>query len=784
MTGNIKDGFGDSIFCLSEEVNDIVLTDAKNEVISKDVDGKKWSPELLSWEKELIQKSKTKKEVHEAQQKIASLRGQREKDNSKVTELQKQIESLKNQISELQKEKAKGDEKINVLQARIEELREQISQTEGEKRDLNEQLQIAKQELEKVKQENSGGQEKIEALKKEVSDLQAKVAGLQRENDELKKQLSGGQIDQTGKVQELEEKIKILEEDIRRKNEVAIALQKNKETTINDLKTEIEKLKKELSQVQPGQNIDQIIEQGKNAKSIEQLEKSIQSLNLYLNSGQIDEQGKKKIEELRDLLAARLKANKDIEEALNDKEIYTLSQEDIVSEFQEHAEKIKDLIDQRAVKDFAERIIDYLGRQKTAHRILSDALRVAAEVSNSDKNQEEGIFEKLRQARQALDNLTEITSPEAKQAYQVMNKGNEVANNIEKLAGQLWNHLKENEKKANDPTNEKFLRELVSRNYTEGTKEYERYWILQKILEEFSQTRLGGIKFHFYPYSTVENADGHTGWKSGKAGKEFNFHLDLNSKYTELDNFSTFAHELAHDLVFVQEYKKLLPKSQSHSKVFWEELYINKDSTLNYLLSCLPPEKQKELKVITNLLLDPKNPDAYVIYSLEHGELEGKARVKKYFGEKEIIDEWNSSRRLILDINNDSMNEDPKNWDPKNREEANKRWVHARALHKTKNLKGTKDDKQAYKIYVFFDEKIAPSNFTEVIKTTFSSENGWQGWNWNHIISSDKTRKLCSRLERIGKSTNCGCGKEEVSTEISQQEAKIVVNQPPVNNNN
>jgi len=82
-------------------------------------------------------------------------------------------------------------------------------------------------------------------------------------------------------------------------------------------------------------------------------------------------------------------------------------------------------------------MIAYLGRQKTAHKSLSDALKTAADVSNNNKDKEDGIFEKRRRVRQTLDNLTANTSPKAKQTYQVMNKDNKVVDPTKKLEKQI-----------------------------------------------------------------------------------------------------------------------------------------------------------------------------------------------------------------------------------------------------------------------------------------------------------------------------------------------------------
>src|SRR6266487_220644 len=103
--------------------------------------------------------------------------------------------------------------------------------------------------------------EKTSDLREENKQLKQKNEALEKQITELKKETSGGSPDQAKKIKELEKE-----------------LETNRKY-IKVLKAEIAELKS-----QPGKqpdNLNEIINQAKNAKSIIELEKSISSLDSY-----------------------------------------------------------------------------------------------------------------------------------------------------------------------------------------------------------------------------------------------------------------------------------------------------------------------------------------------------------------------------------------------------------------------------------------------------------------------------------------------------------------------
>jgi len=139
----------------------------------------------------------------------------------------------------------------------------------------------------------------------------------------------------------------------------------------------------------------------------------------------------RRVEVIDEIDKVKSTAISDINKALADN---SLEEKDIISDYQGYAEKIRGFNSQQEVKHFTEATLDYLPKQKAAYEMLNNALKKAVEVSDSGRDQEEGIFEQRRQTRQTLDNLAENTSLEVKHAYQLMNKNDEVVNSIEKLA--------------------------------------------------------------------------------------------------------------------------------------------------------------------------------------------------------------------------------------------------------------------------------------------------------------------------------------------------------------
>jgi len=190
-------------------------------------------------------------------------------------------------------------------------------------------------------------------------------------------------------------------------------------------------------------NLDEVIKKAQEAKSIAELNEGIKSLDFYRNSQnpeikKIYEQRKQEVDNLWSLLGSKLQANQNIEKALGEGYPISEANGDIIPAYQGHAEKIKNFTEKQDVENFAKEMIAYLGEQKAAHQSLSNGLKAAADVADSSKDQEEGIFEKRRQVRKNLDDLSENTSPEAKQAYQVMNKDDKVVNLIKELANKIW----------------------------------------------------------------------------------------------------------------------------------------------------------------------------------------------------------------------------------------------------------------------------------------------------------------------------------------------------------
>jgi len=357
----------------------------------------------------------------------------------------------------------------------------------------------------------------------------------------------------------------------------------------------------------------------------------------------------------------------------------------------------------------------------------------------------------------------------------------------------ISDHLESYEKKADEPENEKFLQALILRGYKKGTKEYEFYWKLQGWSKEFAQSHLDKKKMDVYPYVTVANADGHTNLKEDGSG--FDLYVDLGKlsknegKDRDIALFDTWAHEVAHDVVFLKESKKLLDEDQYHSKPFWEELYVNEDSTLAYLNSCLSPEEQQRLKILTNLSIDTSITDARLVYFPDELDWKNKTRKKRYFKEEEITEGWNSSRQLILKLADDSMNKDDEPIDKDDepidkeekwgsKEERENRWVRAVVLHKRRELtqEDAQNGKKEHKIYIFYNELTAPSELKGLIEKEFSPEKGWKE---KEVIIGKKTTSMGFRIEEETREhVICGCGRENISEEISQQEAKIVDNPP------
>lgn len=726
----------------------------------------------------------------------------------------------------------------------IEELEGRILKTKRKEEELTKQLQTAQNELKNKEAINQGLTQQLEKLKKVKEKTEKKLEQIKKEKEGVVHQLLDiKKKDLNIRLGNFRTGLSIKESDLQAKYsphnyqqilDGSLTLD-NLEQLENTIRAVIctcvtETISQEVADTSKKANLDEIRALLTNLNLIKtawnQMTSEISKENnpLYLEiidrHSEYRQQVENLIEALQkqqpqtpvlgDLSAVKQQAKQNIGEALTKA---SLSEADIISDYQGYTEKIEQLTDSQEVKNFAQTMIAYISRQEAAHKELKEALKNAVEVSSEGKDKEEDIFEKRRQARHALDVLVEKVSPEAQQAYKVMNKNSEVKQQIEKLARQLWSYLESNEQKANDPENKEFLEALTSKekaNIEKGTEKYKLYWILQKIYQEFVKSHLDDKKHvKFYPYITVPGTYGHTGPRKitrttkSSTGKVisstvllegFDFYVDF--KRPELQIFATFVHELAHNVMFLKEHKGLLSGDQSHSKPFWESNYANIDSNLAYLLSCLLPEKQKELKNTTDLSTNPDTDGFHTAYCLEGGELEGKARIIKYFSEEEINKQWHSTRQLALGIHDTSMNENLNNWELENRSEADKRWIEVTAYHKSKkpSIKDLEKGKQEYKIYIFFDDKIAPDTFTKSIRDAFGPENGWKGWKTEeeikkgggsaHVIDAGKAKKrLCTKIKEA--EIKCGCGKEEhISTEILQQEAQIIHNPFPMENPN
>lgn len=487
--------------------------------------------------------------------------------------------------------------------------------------------------------------------------------------------------------------------------------------------------------------LDEIIEQAKKAVSITDLTTSISSLNFF-RSSRIErfkkayEQKKQEVDQLHDLLTAKLKANQDIERTLV--EGYEISEEK-----EGYAEKIKNLADRQAVEDFAKEMIDYLGKQKEAHQLLKDTLK-EAEKKLSGK---EASFEEIRKVREDLDSLAENNSPEAKQAYQAMNKDNEVTNYIKKLADRLRSYLeKKSKEKIDNPLNEPFVQEVKNR-LRNNKEKIKLYWTLEGIYDEFSKARLEGKGIAFYPYTTMVKTYGHTNWK--EVGEKFELYLDFG--WEELQIILTFAHEISHNSVMIDEIKGLFPSLQHHSLPFWKSL---NELNLIYVMSCLPPEKRQKLKNYLNPALYKEelnrgvNIDNFCVYlgNMDHN-WENRARLKKYLGadEAEINNEWRFSWERAIELAEQSVKEE-RNWWNNYFSEVKKRPITA--------VVRWSEEEQKRKIYIYYEEKTLPS-----ITSAFRD--------WEKIIlSKDKAKKA---LPKISSRLQCGTCEETI-----QQEAKIV----------
>lgn len=601
---------------------------------------------------------------------------------------------------------------IKDFSAKLRVYKQKIAEgVDKNKDDKDKKIQQLKDKVSELGQQLEKAENKKQSDKQEIDNLKDQLKTANETIKDLKGKLSS--TDQA-EIEKLKRENKELEDSLRENRKLTNTLKANSEKMIKNLKATIAELK---SQGKQPDNLDEIIKKAKDAKSINELKSSIDSLNFYRDS-QVQEikktyeQSKKKIDQLHDLLEFKLQLTRHLEEAID--------------------------------------------------------------VSQDSKDEQEEIFEERRLARLNLENFAELVSSEAKQAYQEINEDGKVTNCIEKLAKKLWDHLEGYEKRANHPLNKEFLQALTDRGITEGTSRYKLFWLVQGIAKEFAKTHLDGKIIDVYPYVEVPSG-GHTNWKGRRIGTEG---FDLNLEFVkegELRIPISLAHELSHDVVKLKEWKGTVPFEQIHSKTFWEGLFVDSDSTFNYLISCLPSERQKELRATTDLLNNSWVNDAHIAYFPNTDDLGGKRRLKKYFKDEDINREWSSIRQEILSLVDNSMNEGDKIKKWKDMSELNRRWIWAESLHKLQLPKqGDRNRKQEHKVYIFYDQE---NVLKDQIEREFSSAKGWINLaeeKGEEIISTHRAETIASRIGKLGGCFKCGCGEENISEEVPQQEAKIV----------
>ncbi|CAG8598116.1 17009_t:CDS:2 [Funneliformis caledonium] len=449
----------------------------------------------------------------------------------------------------------------NSLRQQVNNLSSGLSTEQGRTREVQNQLNQANQEkAKKVEKQQKKLQEEVNNKKKQLEKNEQEKARLQAEIENLK-------IGSTNNNAAVLEKLNEAQEQQRQLGEKTKKLQ----TELNDLAIKNSELVRQLAVAK--EKVDQFEQLEKKASQQAELVKELQgklatnqiqienldkeNKQLKVEKAELEKANKQDQSELIRELEARIERNRGVTNLIHEENTNLREQ---MTELQNRPQKPKNLDEaqeqaKKAIQAALEEgyilseangdiIPAYQGYQAKinkpdqstrTHQELSEVLKSGENILLDDKDKEEEIFEKRRLTRQHLDALAEEDSPEAKQAYQAMNK------------------------------NDRFLAILKEENYNEGSWQYELYWILQGIAKEYAKSHLNNEKIELYPRPRTPGTYSDTAYKlNGAEG----FDITLTFEISDLAIIFTFLHEIAHDRVMIDEHKGLLPPNQVHSLPF------------------------------------------------------------------------------------------------------------------------------------------------------------------------------------------------------------------------
>lgn len=287
---------------------------------------------------------KANKELSEEKNKAASLSEQVKTKDEKITSLEKEINELKTQLENTNKNKANL---IVEYQAKIKEKEAEIERLNSEKKDLADQLQSENTKNENLEKQLIELNAKVEQTDKDLKNANEKINDLEKQlaaEKEINKNLTEeiGKLfedlkSKTSEVDALTSKVSVLANQIdkltfeknknkenyeKSKAELQVKLDlaakelSKKSEEINEIKTELEKAKNNLTD-EKAKNIELTEEVKEKEEQINNLEDQLKSLKEKVNKASYDlESANNRIKELEKELANKETENKDLTEQI------------------------------------------------------------------------------------------------------------------------------------------------------------------------------------------------------------------------------------------------------------------------------------------------------------------------------------------------------------------------------------------------------------------------------------------------------------------------------------